>query len=211
MRSFWFLGVLCVFLVQCANAKNYFVAIRIRSDKLVSKANEMQLGLLQRNANFAQTLQPLRSIHVTVAQTTGLDENGHQKVRKALKNAAREFRKNGWGKLKVHVDGVDEFGGSVLYMSVKLWKGLRTLHDLVADALHEEGIQNSEPNPYVPHISVVRLRGKGGGLSGDWQYLKGAWPKTITDQVDSMALCDYGVDWTHRETAEYKCEEFCIV
>ncbi|KAH7714510.1 hypothetical protein AAVH_18108 [Aphelenchoides avenae] len=176
----WRLAVFAVLLLlfRKTAAEHYVVRIPVFDEQIKYAVDKVDAYLVNSiDPQFADHIDPLDDLHVTLVSfklsavvsqyhlyvsASFYEEDEGFRVVQALKIAASDYRASE-NDLNIHFKGINQFGSTTLYASVRMVEGsqdrIKRLRDYIIQRLHVvPGLQLVYDNAFHPHMTIVNLQ-----------------------------------------------------
>ncbi|XP_047139752.1 diphosphomevalonate decarboxylase isoform X1 [Hydra vulgaris] len=164
---------------------NYFISLRVCSQEVLKNVSMLQKNISDQNSDYDPGFVDPRTAHLTLG-VMGLKTCDFANVFSAMENVTTKVKEIITGDEILHFDGLANFGGEVLYLSVKKDDSYQRLLSLV-EIFKTTFVQYNVPwndEVFTPHVTVWKL-------SKNFSYFKKKKIKKIPKDLISISLNSY--------------------
>ncbi|CAL8101898.1 unnamed protein product [Calicophoron daubneyi] len=135
---------------------NFFICQRVCGSDTIDKISAIQSHICEEVPELKDGCIPPNSLHITL-RTLRLD-NALQvtECMRAMKGAKEELE-NLLPQSPLHIRGLDNFHGRVIYAAVEPNQELNVFVDHLDLVLRAAGITNADGRDFVPHVTICKL------------------------------------------------------
>ena len=138
---------------------NYFLSLRVCSQQVFQNITALQKSIADQNTDYVPGFVDPRTAHVTLG-VMGLKSEDFVNAFNAMKDALRKIKEIPKDDAIIHFDGLNDFDGEVLYLSVRnddSYQYLLSIVDMFKKTFIQHGVPHKEEGSYTAHVTVWKL------------------------------------------------------